>query len=74
METNKSNKITQKNVSDSEIRRIIKEEKNLPIEFSHPIKLSLLVKYYARYWNNDLTDEEESDSDDYDIKYFNKNY
>jgi hypothetical protein len=54
-------------VSDREIMTIIKEEKRLPISFSRPIKLSLLIKYYNKYWYNDFTDESdeiESDTDE----------
>lgn len=50
-------------VSDREILTIIKEEKRLPVAFSKPIKLSVLTKYYYKYWNNDFTDEE-SDTDE----------
>lgn len=55
---------TRHKVSDREIYSIIKEEKRLPIAFSAPIKLSLLVKYYNKYWNNDFTDESDSCTED----------
>jgi hypothetical protein len=35
------------------------------MSFSKPIKLSVLVRYYNKYWNGDFTDEMESDTDEY---------
>jgi hypothetical protein len=57
-------KTKQKNsVSDREILAIIKEEKKFPINFSKPIKLPLLIKYYNKFWNNDFTDESSEDEE-----------
>ena len=50
-------------VSDRELLRVIKEEKRFPIPFSRPVKLSLLVKYYNKYWNDEFTDNSGSESD-----------
>lgn len=58
-----NHKTQQSGVSDREMLRIIKEEKNFPQKFSKRIKLSLLLKYYYKYWNHDFTDEE-SDTDE----------
>ena len=51
-------------VSDREILSIIKEDKHFPVEFSSRIKLSKLVKYYHKYWNNEFTDESSEDESD----------
>lgn len=51
-------------VSDREILTIIKEEKNFPKSFSSRIKLSLLIKYYNKYWNNEFTDESDATDSD----------
>jgi hypothetical protein len=32
------------------------------MSFSSPIKLSLLITYYNKYWNNEFTDESDTDS------------
>jgi hypothetical protein len=53
----------EKSVSDREILSIIKEEKHFPVNFSKPIKLSLLVSYYHKYWNNEFTDESSSEEE-----------
>ena len=50
-------------VSDREIMNIIKEENIFPQTFTKRIKLSVLVKFYQKYWNHDFTDEE-SDTDE----------
>lgn len=49
-------------VSDRELYSVIKEEKTFPRVLSKPIKLSLLIKYYNKYWNHDFTDESSSGS------------
>lgn len=51
------------NVSDREMLSVIKEEKNFPIAFSRQVKLSTLVNYYNKYWNNDFTDDSDTSSD-----------
>ena len=52
-------------VSDREILCVIKEDKHFPVDFSSRVKLSKLVKYYHKYWNNEFTDESsEEESDD----------
>lgn len=47
----------------------MKEENKLPMEkpFSKRIPLKLMVYYYNKYWNNELTDSDcsSSDSDNY---------
>jgi hypothetical protein len=48
-------------VSDREILKVMKEQNNLPVKFSRPIKLTLLLNYYYKYWNNEFTDESDSD-------------
>ena len=48
-------------MTDREMLKIMKEEKNLPINIRKPIKLERLIGLYVKYWNNDFTDE----SDDY---------
>ena len=51
-------------VSDREILKVIKEEKNFPQVFSKRVKLSTLVNFYCKLWNNEFTDDEvESDTD-----------
>jgi hypothetical protein len=50
-------------VSDREILRVIKEEKRFPIAFSSRVKLSLLVRFYNKYWNGDFTDDSDSEMD-----------
>jgi hypothetical protein len=47
------------NVSDRELLRVVKEEKRFPIPFSRPVKLSVLLKFYNKYWNGDFTDDED---------------
>jgi len=59
----------EKSVSDREILSVIKEEKHFPVKFSRPIKLSLLVKYFNKYWNNEFTDESFSDEESDDVPY-----
>jgi hypothetical protein len=64
--TRVNNDKSQRRVSDREIVSIIKEDKNFPRAFSSRIKLSVLVNYYYKYWNGELSDEEneiESDTD-----------
>ena len=48
-----------------EIILAMKEENKLPMEkpFSKRIPLKLMVYYYNKYWNNDLTDSDCSSSD-----------
>jgi len=58
-----------KPVSDREILSVIKEEKYLPVKFSKPIKLSLLIKYYNKYWNNEFTDESSSEEESDGVPY-----
>ena len=61
------NNITGNNlsVSDREIMRIIKEQKIFPQTFSKRVKLSKIVEYYYKLWNNDFTDDSvESDTDE----------
>ena len=60
----KINKKLSTQVSDREILTIIKEEKNFPKSFSSRIKLSLLIKYYNKYWNNEFTDESDATDSD----------
>lgn len=59
----------ERHVSDREILSVIKEEKVFPIKFSKPIKLSLLIKYYHKYWNNEFTDESSSEEESDGIPY-----
>ena len=58
------NNTNSNNISDREIINIIKEEKIFPKTFSKRIKLSILIKFYQKYWNHDFTDEE-SDTDEF---------
>jgi hypothetical protein len=58
-----------KPVSDREILSVIKEEKYFPVKFSKPIKLSLLIKYYNKYWNNEFTDESSSEEESDGVPY-----
>ena len=61
MESNKSNVEPAKKsmqVSDRELLRVVKEDKRFPIPFSRPVKLSVLVQFYHKYWNDDFTDDE----------------
>ena len=59
---NKNTVHKSKTVSDREIMTVIKEEKRFPVAFSSRIKLSVLIKYYNKYWNIDFTDESDTDS------------
>jgi len=57
---------TGKSVSDAELMKIIKEERNFPVQFSARIKLGRLVNFYYKYWNSEFTDDEnEVDTDDF---------
>lgn len=49
-----------KRVSDRELIKVIKETKRLPMTFTRPVKLSLLVSYYNKFWNEGFTDSEPS--------------
>ena len=46
-------------VSDKEFIKIIKQEKDFPVNFSSRVPLKTLVKYYNKLWNNDFTDYSE---------------
>jgi hypothetical protein len=59
----------EKPVSDREILKVIKEEKNFPLKFSKPVKLSLLIKYYHKYWNNEFTDDSSSEEESDGVPY-----
>jgi len=46
--------------------KIIKEERNFPVQFSARIKLGRLVNFYYKYWYSEFTDDEnEVDTDDF---------
>lgn len=49
-------------LTNHELLKIVKEIDHLPVKLSKPISLSQMVHFYNRYWNNDLTDEEDSSS------------
>lgn len=49
-------------VTNSEIIQVIKESNNFPLHLSNPVPLKQLITLYNKYWNNELTDDEESDT------------
>ena len=48
-------------VSNHELLKVVKAMEGFPMKLSNPVSLPDLVNFYYRYWNNDLTDSEESD-------------
>ena len=48
-------------VSNHELLKVVKAMEGFPIKLSNPVSLPDLVNFYYRFWNNDLTDSEESD-------------
>lgn len=49
-------------LTNHELLKIVKETDRLPVKLSKPISLTQMVHFYNRYWNNDLTDEEDTSS------------
>jgi hypothetical protein len=67
-ELNNNNNIIEKRenrfnnrVSNHELLKVVKAMEGFPIKLSNPVSLPDLVNFYYRFWNNDLTDSEESD-------------
>jgi len=60
--TNNKNNTQVSQISDRELLRVVKEEKRFPIPLSKRVKLSYLVMFYNKYWNNEFTDESDTDS------------
>ena len=49
-------------LTNYQLLKIVKETDRLPVKLRMPISLTQMVHFYNRYWNNDLTDEEDTSS------------
>jgi len=45
---------------DKKILKVLKEQRNFPINLPKPIKLSKLVNIYDKFWNNEFDSSDSS--------------
>jgi hypothetical protein len=60
---NKRNNRFNNRVTNHELLKVVKAVDGFPIKLSNPVSLPDMVNFYYRFWTNDITDSEESNSD-----------